>query len=128
MATEHKVTRTTSIQGRAVTQTITVSGEVSHSLSFAIVTATVDELIEIAFAVAKLKSIIIKTDQDVMLETNDGTTPQETINLTAAMALQWVSGEEGAIPFSGDITAFYFSNSSGETANIEIEALYDEVV
>lgn len=128
MSTEHKVTRTTSIQGRSITQTIDVTGEVSHSLSFAVADATVDELVEIAFDAAKLKSIIIKTDQAVTLETNDGTTPQETISLSAAMALQWVSGEPGTIPFSGDITAFYFTNSSGETANIEIEALYDEVV
>ena len=128
MATEHRVTRTTSIQGRTVTQTLTVSGEVSHSLSFAITDSTVDELIEIAFDVAKLKSIIIKSDQDVLLETNSGAGSADVINIKAALLLQWATGDVQDNLFTQDVTAFYFSNSSGETANIEIEALYDEVV
>ena len=127
MAFTHKHTRTTGIQGRSESKTLEVTAEVQQSGSIAIVDAATDLVYEVAFLHTKLKSIYIETDQDLTLETNDGTRPQETIPLKAALPYQWVLGEERALPFSGAITAFYFTNASGSTANVKIEVLYDEI-
>ena len=127
MATTHKVTRTTSIAGRSVSDTLDITGEVAQTFDLSITDATTDELVAIAFAVAKLKSIIIKSDQDITVETNDGATPIDTINVKKAMAFQWIEGEERANPFGTDVTAFFITNASGFTAKVEIEVLYDEV-
>ena len=127
MSTQHKIVRTTSIDGRAVTSTQDVSGEVGQRFVFTIVDSAVDTLIAIAFAISKLKSIIITVDQNVTLETNDGTTPDDTINLKAVSAFQWGVGEERANPFTVDVDGFYFSNASGEDALVTIDVLYNEI-
>lgn len=95
------------------------------NLDEVVVDAATDFLININLDVDKLSLIYIESDQDVTLETNDGTTPQESFSLLANKPLVWHSGSHLANPFSGDITAFYFTNASGSNANIKVRALQD---
>lgn len=127
MATSHKITRTTSVSGRSVTTTQEVTGEVGMTFEFTIADAAVDTLIAIAFAISKLKSIIITVTQNVTLETNSGAAADDTINLKAISAFQWGVGEERANPFTVDVTGFFFSNASGDDAVVKIEVLYNEI-
>lgn len=123
----HKITRTTSVSGRSVTSTQEETGEVGQTFEFTIVDSAVDTLIAIAFAIAKLKSIIITVTQNIALETNSATVPDDTINLKSVSAFQWGVGEERTNPFTVDVDGFFFSNSSGFDAVVKIEVLYDEI-
>lgn len=123
----HKITRTTSVSGRSVTSTQEATGEVGQTFELTIADLADDVFVAAAFAIAKLKSIIITVTEDTTLETNDGGTPVDTINLKAISAFQWGVGEERANPFTVDVTGFYFTSSDSGDAVVKIELLYDEI-
>lgn len=91
---------------------------------------------EVAFEldVSQAKSFMLLSDQDVTVETNDGTTPANTFNLAAGVPFIWpategqsfMDTEAGAV--STDITALFVTNASGETANFRADCIYDPTV
>lgn len=81
------------------------------------------------FVVAKLRSIFIVSDQDVILETNSPSAPSNTINLKANVPLFWQSTTPYfANPFTVDVTSLYFTTGAiAAAANINARALVDPV-
>lgn len=77
--------------------------------------------------VADLKSIVLSSDQNVDLYTNDtsGGSPQEHIPLVAGVPLQWTLLQDGAgkIPFAGNLTSIYVTNGSAHAANIKVRGI-----
>jgi len=69
-----------------------------------------------AVDVSALKAFYIISDQAVTVETNDGTTPDDTISLTANKPVTW--RENDTALFSADVTILYITNASGSTATI----------
>ncbi len=70
-----------------------------------------------AFINAKLKSIILHATVDMLLETNDAETPQDTIHLKAGKALLWslndsYFGVSNASPFAGNVTKWFVTNTT----------------
>lgn len=82
---------------------------------------------EIAFAapIASIKSIMIYTDGNVTLRTNDGTTGDDTFALTADNYIFWNEENMSPIPFTVDIASLFVVNSSGAARAITILALLD---
>lgn len=107
------------------TKTITVTGSGSQSLDEDIANGQTNKRIEFTLDVSALKSIWICSDQDVTLETNDGTTPADTIALQAGVPYMWHSDSYDACLLTTDITALFITNASGASANLTIEALTD---
>lgn len=85
--------------------------------------------LEIAFAVAaaKLKGIYILSDVAMTIQTNDGTTPDDTITLIAGQPYQWGLGGSvigsDASPLSADVTSIFVTNTTAGT--LDIRALVD---
>ena len=52
-------------------------------------------------------------------------TPDDLITIAAGVAMVWYTGCDHVNPLTSDVTAFYITNSSGETATIEIHVLQD---
>ena len=69
---------------------------------------TSNELLSVAFTTAGLQSIFLLSDKNLTIETNDGTTPDDTIDLVAGTPFVW-SKSPGYFPnpFGTDVTAFY---------------------
>lgn len=72
--------------------------------------------ISIAFALATVKSIFIKASGPVTLETNDGSTPDDTFSLDADKPLVWNTKSGGANPFSEDVGALFATVAGGGDA------------
>lgn len=105
--------------------TVTVTGSGRASISESVPTATTNQQLVIAFPITDLKSLVIYSDYAVTLKINSSGTPDQTISVLAGKALTWYTGGYYANPIDQAVTAMYVSNSSGSTAALEIEALYD---
>lgn len=116
----------------ATTGTLTISGSCSGISPSAIVSksagssVTIDESIsanqtDLLFAISfdkdRLKMVYLVSTETMTIETNDGTTPGDTITLTADEPLIWWEGAaEYTNPFaSADVTAFYLTNTTACT-------------
>jgi hypothetical protein len=83
--------------------------------------------IYVAITVAHLKSVCISCDQAVTLYTNNpsGSSPQDTIAVAAGQVKTWTlqTDGSGAIPFAGNVTAIYVTNSASTVANLKIRGI-----
>lgn len=101
----------------------TASGTVEVSESVA--DSSTDAQINVAIDFSALGALLIVSDQDVTLETNNGTTPDDTFSLLANKPLIWFSDSYFDCPLTVDVTAVFITNSSGSTATITIRANQD---
>ena len=125
MSFEHVIAEQVTTNGRTVRQENTFSGDGQVSRSVEVADSETNMLINFALDVSQIKSIYIKSDQDLTLETNDGESPDNTLNLTANVPYVWHENSLFTNLLTVDITALYATNASGSTATLEIEALVD---
>ena len=73
-----------------------------------------------------MKSLFLLSDQDVLIQTNDGTTPDDAISLKAGIPLIWenVTGYYSN-PLTVDVTDLYITNDSGSSATVTVRVLQD---
>ncbi len=71
-----------------------------------------------SFVLSKLKISYMKSDRNVTIETNNPSTPEDTIALIANKANHWVDPEAGK-PFTTNLDYLMATNSSGAEAKIE---------
>lgn len=84
-----------------------------------------DKLVEFALDVSACKAFWIMSDKNVTVETNDGTTPGNTLTLVAGKEYFWAHDGFGAFLLTVDVTALYVTNSSGAAARLQVAAVYD---
>ena len=126
----------TTLVNAGITNSVTYTGaNGSIDLSVAIPTGTTETGIGdqlISFGYATLQLIYLLSDQNVRLCVNDvhSSSPLFTLNLIGgASKAPWVWTNDGAPYFTNpfgttNCTAFYWTNSSGQTANIVGEIIY----
>ena len=90
------------------------SGELTK-YSEAIPENSTDLLVAATIDISQLKAVFIMVDQDMILETNDGSTPDDTFTLKANVPLIWSVDDPLPNPFSEDITALYLTNTTAGT-------------
>lgn len=103
-------------------QDITVTGEVGLDISLA--TGNSNVQYDLALTRARMKTLIIESDQDVKIETNSGSAADDTIDIKAGIPLVWeLASGYYENPFStADVTSIFVTNVSGATATITIRA------
>lgn len=80
--------------------------------------------VNLAVDVSQLKAFLWKSDQDITIEVNDSTTPDQTIVLPATKPFGAIDGPTiGAVRVIDllllqDITDLYIANASGSTASV----------
>lgn len=135
MPLTHTLTRGwTSSQGGTIAKSITTpSSGAETALDESIAATTTDELVAFVMDVSQLKSIYIVSDQDLLLQLNDGTTPSNTITLVANKPFTWITGDNALRDTAGalittDITAIYATNAGASAALLQLRASYDPTV
>lgn len=110
----------------SATKTVQPSDAVVIDASVEVANAETDKLLAIAgIDVSQLKGLWIDSDQDVTLETNNGTTPDDTIVLKADVPYVWMEGSPATLLLTADVTAIYCTNASGATATVRLRAIQD---
>lgn len=84
-----------------------------------------DQLATITIDVSAVKAFFLTSDQALTVETNDGTTPADTITLVADRPYVWDTDSYDTFQLGTDVTALYFTNSSGSTATVYCYAVID---
>jgi hypothetical protein len=79
----------------------------------------------IAIDVSAVKSIVLLSDQDVTIKTNNASTPDDELELSAGVAYLWNTDTEGDFVFGTDITAVFVQNAGEEEARIQIDVIED---
>lgn len=86
-----------------------------------------DVLIALAIDVSQIRGLYMLVEGgDITLQTNNGTTPTDTLVLKNGVALTWDSTSGySSNPFSGDVTAIYATTGAGSSRDLHIVVLTD---
>ena len=117
------VTVTTTISGGISAQgTKTYSGDARTTQSFSVADSATDEERTLTIDVTEMQMIYIVSDQDILMEWNDSIGSQGSISLQANVAfLELLAADQyHAAKMGVDVTALFFTNTSGSAANISI--------
>ena len=96
------------------------------SVDAAIGDGQTDTAVVFALDFSQCTAFYLVSDQDVTFETNNATTPDDTIALLANVPYIWTEDSYDTFLIGTDITTNVFvTNASGSTANIKIRALVD---
>jgi len=106
-------------------QDISVSDSAALIIDEAVADSSTDYEIACTLDQSEIAGLWIESDQDVTLETNDGSAPDDTISLRANEPLVWYTNSYYTCPITADVTALFITNASGDTANVRVRALYD---
>ena len=111
--------------GRTITASVSTTGSAQQSLQESIADSSTDLEVGFTLDVSAVKSIYIKSDYAITIETNDGSTPDNTLSLAAGVPYVWHENAEDAFVFDTDITSIFVTNASGSAATLQIEVLVD---
>lgn len=109
----------------ALSNTISVTGSSKTEISESIANSQTDADIVVAIDVSAVKAFYIRSSQDVTVETNDGSSPDDTLSLLANRPYIWDEDDYDSFLLTADVTVLYITNASGSTADIEIRVLQD---
>lgn len=124
MAFTHRITQSVA-GGKPVTKENDYSGSGQLSIDETIAESTTDGLVVMSLDVSQIKSVYIVSTVDMLLETNSGSTPDDTISLVAGVPYVWTTDSYDSNLLATDITAIYLTNTSGGSGNFTLECVYD---
>lgn len=103
----------------------TLSNEKAHDVDVTVPADSGDLEINWTLDISQAELIFMLSDQDLTLETNNATSPVDTITLKAGIPYFWI--KDGGIdqPLTADVTKLYATRGSGDDANLKIRALAD---
>lgn len=127
MAFTHTASSGWSNGSRSIIANKNYSSELQTSIDQAIADSETDFEIVVGIDVSQIVHIYIKCDQDITIETNDGTTPADTINLKADVPYVFNADLDAYFTdlLTTDVTSLFITNASGSTANLQLEVLTD---
>lgn len=105
-------------------KSVSVSGGREQAIDVNIADSTTDDEVAFTADVSLMQAIYIVSDQAVTIETNSGSTPDDTIVLVADEPVQWNASSKLTNPITADITTnIFITNASGSTARVRIWSL-----
>lgn len=126
MAFSHKISVNWGGGNRSITADNNYSGDSQESKDVTVAGSTSDMLINFALDVSQIKAIYILSDKDLTLETNNGTTPDDTISLKAGVPYIWTTDSYDTCKLTTNVTALYASNAGATAARLQLEVVKDD--
>lgn len=124
MSFSDRVTVSVTAAGTSLNSTTTYSGSGRIGISEAIPPETTDLQIFVAIDVSALKYLALKCDQDVMLETNSASAPDDTIALEAGEVLL-ITPANVSDHLTADVVSLFVTNAGAAAASLQIVGLQD---
>lgn len=124
MAITHTVQTVVTDGAVRINTSKSVTPTAGTSLDESIPDSSTDLEVAVSIDTGSLKSFILSSDQDITIRTNSAGAPQEVLLPKAGKPIVWLEGMAN-VPISGDITAFFITNSSGSAANVKLLAGWD---
>lgn len=114
-------------EGTIASTTDTYTADAEYALDDTVAASTTNKEFDLSLTKANIKSMVLYSDQAVTIKTNS-TVASDTIVLAAKVQLVWNTDSQFSIPFSGNITKFFITNSGGVAANIKFRFLANQGV
>ena len=105
--------------------TISETGDGEDPREWTVPDSTSDQQCNIAIDVDKVVLFYLVSTQDVTVESNDGSVPDDTLSLTANEPYVWHASALDSFLLTTDVTAFYISNSAAAEATVTCYVLQD---
>lgn len=121
----HKINSDWQAGNESLSKQITITADGEANVEVAVADEAADLAINIAIDISALQLLYIVADQDLTIETNDGTTPDDTLALKAGKPIVWYEGCGYDNPLSADVTALHATNASGADATLTVKTLQD---
>jgi len=106
--------------GTITSTTDTYIGDAENDLDLggatALAAGAVNSEYDLQITVAKIQSMVLYSDQNIVVKTNSTGSPGNTVNLTAKKQVVWNTDSPMAKPFTADVTKLFLSNSNTITA------------
>jgi hypothetical protein len=122
----HTFTETWSNGGSPVSKATEVAAGQEINIDETVTGNSTDLQINVGIDVSALKSLFMLCDRDITIQTNDGSSPDDTISLKANKPLIWRASEAYfANPLTVDVTEIFVTLAAGDDATLKIRALVD---
>lgn len=118
-------TEKVAFEQQTVSKANVVEGGLVLQLDEPIPDSSSDLEIELVIDVSQVQGILLVSDQDVTIETNDGSSPDDTISLKAGIPYVWYDGKYDALVFGSDVTSIFVTNASGSDARLQMLCVVD---
>lgn len=132
---KHILSRTIRAGGLEYRADIEVVSGRATEIAETILASAVDRQVAFTADISQLKSLMIMTDRDVVIETNSGSAAANTFNIAANRPFQWIEGDPALRDTGGtvvtDITSLFVTNPDGDAAGpaaLKIFAIEDPTV
>lgn len=101
------------------------TGDRRINQSFSVADSASDEERTLGIDVSELQFVSIFSDQDILMEWNDGAGTQGSVALKAGVAfIERLAADQYHVALmTVDVTALFFTNTSGSAANIVINGI-----
>ena len=113
------------IGGETVSASKAYSNSGQISVDESIATGQTDVSVSFNLDVSAAKAFYMVSDQDILVETNSGTTPDNSFSLKANVPYVWTSDSYDSFKLTVDVTALFITNTSGSTAAFKVRVIYD---
>lgn len=97
-------------------------------ISEAVADSVTDQEHALVLDVDQIKALIIRCDQDMEVEFNDGTTGVPAISMKKDVPYIWTTDSYDDLILSTDVTKVFVTNASGSAGTFELEAIVDPTV
>jgi hypothetical protein len=104
-------------------KTYTGTGETSVDES--ITASASDYVISMAMDVSQVKSIVVLSDQALVIKTNSNSSPADTLTLVAGRPYEWDTDSYNTFKFGTDITSLHVANPASSAARLQISFVFD---
>lgn len=123
MSFSHEVIDSVNAGDGEIRKSNSYTGTKRISASETVPPASTDFEIVLPIVVADVVSFMIVTSADMTIETNNGTTPDDTLSLLAGVAYKWNSDSYDTFKLTTDVTSIFVTSTPGGT--IQVESLED---
>ncbi len=112
-------------EGLIASTTATYVGPEEAGLDSTVGATTTDQEFDIAIPLAQIISMMLWSDKDVHIKTNDSGSPQEEMDLIAGRQVVWNIDTPVAAPFSNDVSKLFVTNNTSAIAKIKVRVLLE---
>lgn len=126
MSFTHSITKSWTNGGAPISKVVETAAGQEVNIDESIAGGSTDLELMCGVDVSALKSLFILSDRDLMLQTNDGSSPDNTINLKANQPFHW-NAADGYFsnPLTVDVASIFATLAAGDAATLKIRALID---
>lgn len=125
MSFTHEIKTKVTTAGRSVENVRSFSADLELSMEVPVAGSVTDQESVVGIDISQVKAFYMVSDQDLTVETNDGTTPADTIVLVANEPYIWNEDSYDAFQLGTDVTSLFLTNAGATAATFNLEVLYD---